>query len=95
MQAEYHGVQKPDYQALVFHGVRQEHGSRQCRDARVENAQVDRMGTETADDTEAAEEIPAEVASPRLAQRQLKPLQREMTLKELFLRAGDREEGWR
>lgn len=95
MKAEYQEVQKPGYQALAFHGVRQEHGSRQCRDARVENVQVDRMGTEAAGTTEAADEITAEVVSPRLAQRRLKPLQREMTLKELFIRAGDREEGWK
>ena len=88
-QAQYHGVQKPDYQTLIFHGVRQE----QCRDARVDNAPVNRIGMELAEDTQAAAEIPAAVTSPRLAKRQLKPLQKEMTLEELFLRAGDREEG--
>lgn len=92
-QAQYHGVQKPDYQALIFHGVRQEQGERQCKDARVDNAPVNRIGMELAEDTQAAAEIPAAVTSPRLAKRQLKPLQREMTLEELFLRAGDREEG--
>ena len=92
-QAQYHGVQKPDYQALIFHGVRQEQGERQCRDARVDNAPVNRIGMELAEDTQAAAEIPAAVTSPRLAKRQLKPLQREMTLEELFLRAEDREEG--
>lgn len=91
-QAQYHGVQKPDYQTLIFHGVRQEQGERQCWDARVDNAPVKRIEMELAEDTQAAE-IPAAVTSPRLAKRQLKPLQREMTLEELFLRAGDREEG--
>ena len=91
-QAQYHGVQKPDYQTLIFHGVRQEQGERQCRDARVDNAPVKRIEMELAEDTQAAE-IPAPVTAPRLAKRQLKPLQREMTLEELFLRAGDREEG--